>query len=46
MPEPENELDKLRRAAREWAGWEPWLAEAEEKQVQESAGSLGDGERQ
>jgi hypothetical protein len=46
MPETETELEKLRRAAREWAGWEPWLAEAEEKQVLESAGSTGDGEKQ
>jgi len=47
MPEPETELDRLRRAARKWAGWEPIEAiEAEEKQVQESAGSPGDGEKQ
>ncbi len=43
---PLTELDKLRREARKWAGWEPIeLVEAEEKQVLESAGSSGDGEK-
>jgi len=43
----QTELEKLRMAARKWAGWKPIeLVEAEEKQVQESAGSPGDGEKQ
>jgi|HubBroStandDraft_4_1064222.scaffolds.fasta_scaffold1339540_1 hypothetical protein len=44
-PKPETDLDKLRREARKWAGWEPIeLIEAEEERVQESAGSTGEGE--
>ena len=37
-------LESLRRQAREWAGWEPWLETPAEEQVQESAGSTGEGE--
>jgi len=36
MREPETDLDKLRREARLWAGWEPAEVIEAEEQVQES----------
>jgi hypothetical protein len=44
MPEPETELDKLRREARKWAGWEPWLAEVEEQVKESPAKPEGEGQ--
>ena len=38
-------LDELRRRAREWAGWEPWIVEVE-VQSEESAGDSGKEEVQ
>jgi len=38
MLEPETDLEKLRREARRWAGWEPIEVIESEEQVQESAG--------